>query len=522
MDQDTTALGASHAEQSSSTEHSKCDDDGKYNSNSQNRTNDAQNNTCSQSEISKRLNQELSLSTTHRNEIESHWRQILRKEKFKELHDEIKPLSEYHDQNVRRKKEVIQSSQHEFDHLQELYRNAMVANIFRIDDLITIHDDYVLLLQTTFRERVEALRNEFCDDAERINAKYDTEENTIRQCIRKQHQKDEYMAELMNRDTQHELDEIKNRNFEDINSLRFVMNSKVEDLEEQFEQANAEYAQSTDFSKASYDQLKARDMKMRKEIRQKTRHADRLQDEIQRFELMAKQEEIQNRERHQALLERKTRAIQKFQMIKDEMAKFRKDQQKKLIVLSRRANEKKEMLKRQCNMAERVTKIAMSCRKWETSREQFASVLRDSLSSTTVQAGRVGHNGADAHADTKTNNNLDMNQLNKHSILLQNNAHRFWDRYNMAKLDVVTLEKRVTSLKRKEQDLRKKLKMYHDGVTVNDDVLKNRNPLLVINGKMNALQENTKDVDGRKMHRRLTVVDANQIIATHNMARVIA
>ena len=519
MDQDTTASGESHAEQSisSSIEQSKSpDDDGKCNSNSLNRTND---NTCSESEISKRLNQELSLSTTHRYEIESHWRQILRKEKFQELHDEITPLSEYHSQNVSRKKGAIESIQHEFDHLQELHRKAMVANIFRIDDLITIHDDYVLLLRTTFRERVEALRIEFCDDAERINAKYDIEENTIQKCIRKQHQKDDYMAELMNQDTQHELEEIKNRNLEDINSLRFVMDSKVEDLEEQFEQANADYAQSTDFSKASYEQLKARDMKMHKEIRQKTRHADRLQNEIQRFQLMAKQEEVQNRERHQALLERKTRAIQKFHMTKDEMAKFRKEQQKRLIVLSRRANEIKEVLKQQSKLAERVMKIAMSCRKWETSREQFASALRDSLGSTSDQAVPAAHN---PHTDAKNKDNPDMNQLNKHSILLQNNAHRFWDKYNMAKLDVVTLEKRVSSLKRKEQDLRKKLKMYHDGVTVNDDVLKNRNPLLVINGKMNALQENTKDVIGRKMPRRLTVVDANQIIATHNMARVIA
>ena len=57
--------------------------------------------------------------------------------------------------------------------------------------------------------------------------------------------------------------------------------------------------------------------------------------------------------------------------------------------------------------------------------------------------------------------------------------------------------------------------MYQDGLSVNDDVLKNRNPLLVINGKMNIVQNNRIDakvVNGRVVPRRLTVVDGNQII----------
>ena len=251
---------------------------------------------------------------------------------------------------------------------------------------------------------------------------------------------------------------------------------------------------------------------MRKEVRQKTRHADHLQNEIQRFQLIAKQEEAQNRDRHQALLERKARTIQKFQLTKDEMAKFRKDQKQKLVSLSRRANTKKETLKQQCAMAKRIEKIATTCHKWETSRERFASLLRDS-------ASQLQENCTNGESYADFNDDDAMNQLNAQSIFLQNDAHRFWDKYNMAQLDVVTLEKRVTGLKRREQELKKKLKVYKDGITVNDDVLKHRNPLLVINGKMNAVQNSPKTVDGRKIPRRLTVVDANQIVATHNMAR---
>jgi hypothetical protein len=62
--------------------------------------------------------------------------------------------------------------------------------------------------------------------------------------------------------------------------------------------------------------------------------------------------------------------------------------------------------------------------------------------------------------------------------------------------------------------------MYQDGITVNDDVLKNRNPLLVINGKINSIQDNNaKVIGGRKVPRRLTVIDANHIVAINNKAR---
>ncbi|KAL3766395.1 hypothetical protein ACHAWO_008059 [Cyclotella atomus] len=471
--------------------------------------NDAHN--SSESEITKRLNQELALSTAHRNEIESHWRQVLRKEKFKDLHDEIEPLAEYHEQNIQRKRDVIQSSQREFDHLQELYRKAMVANIYRMDELISIYDDQVILLGNEFRERLETLQSEFRRDVDDINAKYDAETAAVRQRIKKQHQTDEYVAELITQDTQHEVEEIKNRNLENINTLRFVLDSKVEDVEEQFEQSNFDHAQNTDFTKAAYEQLKAKDTQMRKEILKKTRHADRLQSEIQRFQLIAKQEEAQNRERHQALFERKTRAIQKFQMTNDEMARFRKDQQQKLIILSRRAHAKKEALKQQCIMAERVKKIALMSHKWETSREQFASMLRDSA----VKDSRSAVNASEADE-----RDASVDRLSKQSILLKNDAHRFWDKYNMARLDVLTLEKKVNGLKRREQDLRKKIKMYQDGITVNDDVLKNRNPLLVINGKINSIQDNNaKVIGGRKVPRRLTVIDANHIVAINNKAR---
>ena len=74
---------------------------------------------------------------------------------------------------------------------------------------------------------------------------------------------------------------------------------------------------------------------------------------------------------------------------------------------------------------------------------------------------------------------------------LGDTTHHFWNKYNIAQLDVLTLERNVLKLKEREEDLRKKLKTYHDGITVNDDVLKNPNPLFVINGRINTTPKKT-------------------------------
>ena len=47
---------------------------------------------------------------------------------------------------------------------------------------------------------------------------------------------------------------------------------------------------------------------------------------------------------------------------------------------------------------------------------------------------------------------------------LGDTTHRFWNKYNLAKLAVRTLEREVRRLKTKEEEIRMKLKLYHDGI----------------------------------------------------------
>ena len=297
------------------------------------------------------------------------------------------------------------------------------------------------------------------------------------------------------------------------------MDSRVEDLEEQFELTHGEFNQNTDGTQAAYDQLKSKEEAMRSEIESKARQANKLQREIQRFQLIERQEEARIQERHEELLARKSRAITRWNNTQEEMSKFRDEQQRSLVDMIRRANERKDTLGKQCALADRVKKIALACQKWESSREKFATLLRESSCPTETLTLTTGENRSEEEDDNSPK--YDQEEHRSHIIgcmgQLGDTTHHFWNKYNMAKLDVLQLEKKVRLLVDREQDLKQKLKMYHDGITVNNDVMNDRNPLLVINGKMNAMPNQQNDKAGRRKTRRQSVVDGNHFFATNNL-----
>jgi hypothetical protein len=195
--------------------------------------------------------------------------------------------------------------------------------------------------------------------------------------------------------------------------------------------------------------------------------------------------------------------------MQERMTMFRDEQQTRLLDMIRTANERKEALKRQCDLADRVKMIALACQKMESPREEFATLLREA----SCPLNKLPPSEGDEEEPTTEE---DDESEQRASIIecmgrLGDFKQHFWNKYNMAKLDVLILERDVRRLKMKEEDLRMKLKKYRDGITVNDDVMNDRNPLLVINGKMNAMLPDKTPGNSR----RLTVVDGNHFVATN-------
>lgn len=463
--------------------------------------------------ITEILDREVALTKMHRLQTQSHWRMVLIKEKIQELHNEIPRLIQIHNDNVSRKKDVIAALHQEITALQELYRDAMIANLNRIDNLITLHDDTVVKIECEFHDRVSMFQLQYRKEFEVIDLQYSKEKETIRHTIQTQTAKANAQISTLRRDHSLELDEIQRRNTDIINNMRSMMESKREDLEEQVENSHTEFVTTTTGTRSTYNQLKSKDDIMRAEISAKMHHANQLQRAIQHLRLIAKQEEAQISKRHTELVERKARAIAKWNLMQEEMTVYRTEQQTRLYDLIRRANERKGALILQVELADRVTKIALSCQKRESSRDKFASLLRDGMMlPTEVEESTTIVQTMDKEEEKTKQQRVVIVKCMKH---LGDTTHHFWNKYNLAKLDVLTLEREVRRLKTKEEEVRMKLKLYHDGIVVTTEAMEVRNPLFVINGKMNAFcmsSPPTKSPTAGGKSKRISVVEGNHYV----------
>lgn len=463
--------------------------------------------------VIEKLDHELASSNIHRLQLRSNWRQVLVKEKFQELHDELPQLIQHHDENVAWKKQVIDSYQTGIQDLLRLHQNARVTNRKRNEELIAIHNDQVAKLEHDFRARVSSLQSQSHSDLAAINAQYDHEKEVIRLFLQRHEAMNDAEIQSLHQKHWNELDTVKRRNVDQMKDVRSNFDSKIKEIECQLQETHDEFAQNTNGTRTAYAQLKSKDDALRKDVASKMKHASTLQREIQRFQLISMQEEAQIQEIHEELLARKSRAIAKLNLMQTEMTRFREEQQTRLADLIRRANEQKEALQLQCAVAVRVEKIALFCQQMESSREKFASMLRGSTFPSDMPSnGDDGEDfsGAKHKSEQKA---IIINCMGR----LGDTTHHFWNKYNIAQLDVLTLERNVLKLKEREDDLRKKLKTYHDGITVNDDVLKNPNPLFVINGKINSTPKKTSTP--AKDRRRLTVVDGDHFFVTNSIAQ---
>lgn len=62
----------------------------------------------------------------------------------------------------------------------------------------------------------------------------------------------------------------------------------------------------------------------------------------------------------------------------------------------------------------------------------------------------------------------------------------FWKRYNKVMLDKLAMNKEKDILMRENMQLRMLLKQYLDGISVNDEILSQVNPLFVVNQRTNV------------------------------------
>merc|ERR1712190_493492 len=182
-----------------------------------------------------------------------------------------------------------------------------------------------------------------------------------------------------------------------------------------------------------------------------------------------------------------------FQELKTRMNLFRTAEEKRLADLTLNARNCIKSLNDQLGLAEKIIKTAELCRKFETEREKVLPfyLSRDLL--TEFEEGDLDFGDEELKEEIRK-------ELTDVGIDEWTYLDNFFKRFNKVKLDHLAIEQEGKRLNKENVQLRSILKQFLDGVSVNEDVLSQPNPLLVINGKVNLNHVPVRRVGEKKVY----------------------
>ncbi|XP_055862303.1 dynein regulatory complex subunit 2-like isoform X2 [Biomphalaria glabrata] len=411
------------------------------------------------------------------------WRTIMREAKSKELKKDIEIMSQTFERVIDRKDAVIKSLMVDIAEAEEQYAMALRSHIQNSDNLLELQKTRLDTLIREYYYELEIICEEFDLERKMLEEQHNMEMNDIADILfamdqNYQERENEAMAEF-----QSLRDEIKNKNLEEKHALRINLESKVEELWIQFKQALQNYNDTNEERKVTFENLKIKDEKSAKEIEMQMKRLQNISENIAslraKLSANAKESEEKNKllreledEEDVFTKEEREKMLRHFHELKAQMNKVREIERDKLTKITLESNAAIKEIKRQKEKGELILRLSEMCRKLETEEEKVLPFYASSLTKEEEE---------DVNAAVLEPPSEPMAKAMHEYASLEN----FWKRYNKVLLDKLALEKEKQSLGLENQQLRMLLKQYLDGISVNDEILSQVNPLFVVNNKSN-------------------------------------
>ncbi|KAJ1558798.1 Dynein regulatory complex subunit 2 [Nowakowskiella sp. JEL0078] len=374
--------------------------------------------------------------------------------KSSQLRNQLSELQQIHERQLDRKNVLMQSLERDIAEAEEQYATAIQAHLINVDTLVDLQMERLSMMKDLFEGDKATLDFEFECERSKLQIQHVREKTDILGIMARMEQ-DFQETEA---DAKHEYssmkDDVKNKNLEEKHALRIQLEGTVEDLWRQFQtvsKALNQYNSSTEERKKQFEELKYKDQKNAREIEIQMKKLMKLSESISHLKAKLVTNFREYEDRNKAMREEKEAIQVHFQELKFKMNAFRDAEKRKLTKLTILSQGVIKQLEEKVEMAEKIVKLAEMNRKLETEEERILPFYESSLK------------------DEK--------------YIESTNEIKTTTRFNKVNLDKLALEKQKKSLCEENEHLRSILKQYLDGISVNEEVLVQLNPLVVVNGK---------------------------------------
>ena len=315
---------------------------------------------------------EMALHAVNEKKIHAKWLQVMRAAKTEELKRSITVHQAAHQRRLDRKNAQIEALAADLDEAEAQHRTAAKQHAFQMDQFISLHRRRVRDVEDEFRRETRLLEEEFAEEQRRILAGHEAQKKNAHELRRAMEDAHEASLSELRANFETAREEIKNRNGEEYDVLKFSLESAIEALERHFEEAHGAYLGSTDNRTESFKRLTKSDATSAKTIEKRMRRLLRLKEQIETQKRRETASRAEWAERNRGVRAEKERVRAHYEKLDKEMRRDREREKRRLLKLVEESGEARKALEAKTATAERALRLARMVRALETEAEKIA------------------------------------------------------------------------------------------------------------------------------------------------------
>lgn len=219
----------------------------------------------------------------NRAKITDQWRNILRKAKTVDLRRDVLTLRDAFERALDKKKKYIAGLLNELEEAEEQYSMAFRAQMENIDKMMGIHQDRLMDQLKQFSKEKDRLLEESSQDRDVMAKKQKESEDYLNDVQIALDQNHSEVEGALRTEFQSRKDEIRNRNLEELTTLKNTMEETMDSLWDTLQTHITQYKDATADKRRTYGELLAKDKKGVAELSSNNNKLVRLQEEISDF-----------------------------------------------------------------------------------------------------------------------------------------------------------------------------------------------------------------------------------------------
>ncbi|KAI1891150.1 hypothetical protein AGOR_G00161940 [Albula goreensis] len=414
-----------------------------------------------------KLRKEERNSRVNQHKLTEKWRSVFRQTRVRDLRDDISVLTQTFERVLDCKDSVIKNLLGDLTESKQQSDHSLRSYLQNVDLLLDLQRSRLDFLKQKFNTDLDELRAEFSTEREQIMAQH--QEDCVYQqdvCFALDQRYGALDAEAR-QEFQSIRDEIKNRNMEEKNALRVQLEGEVEEMWRQLQEATRSYHEATDEHRAACETLRARDERSACEIEAQMKKLQKMQELCAALRARMGTNQQEGEAAARGLRVVKETVTNKRRELKTQMGSIRAQHRNDLLNLTVQSSAATKKLQDVTSKGEKLIRLAGTCRKVETERERVEPFYHSSLS--------VEEQTLVKEEQRKPTATELVQAMHDYAGL-----EGIWQRFNRVRLDQLCLQQEKESLSQENLQLRAAIRQYLNGLTVNDEALRQHNTLITV------------------------------------------